>query len=288
MPAKIVTFTETSGVYKATVDNGPKFEVGRRVKFGRADPTVGLSNIRTPGAKYNPADHVGTHGFWAHFILPTCMAESNGAFNCLNTYDRAFFTFTFLQYAAHVPNGDFVKYFRRLLAEPEAAEYFPDLLLDGGRIARDTPLGPVRLESDTSTDGLMKYLNPTIQDVEPLEVINAAKMVDWSENFASHRAIQVETGIEHFKVAMESYARRYSLTGRLDKVCLVVADIRHQGRGSSVDILAALNTGGDDEKAYKNLLQIGSPVYQSRIDTIDREVKKLVTAGILGQKKWPF
>ena len=288
MPAKLVTFTETSGVYKAAIDNGPKFEVGRRVRFGRADPSSGVSNIRTPGAKYNAADHTAKHGFWAHFILPTCTAESNGAFNCINTYDRAFFTFTFLQYAAHVPNGDFVQYFRKLLGEPEASEYFPDLFMHEGRIARDTPLGPVKLESDDSTRDLMIYLNPTIQDVESAEVINAAKLIHWSETVARHREIQVEVGIAHFQAAMQSYARRYSLTGRLDKVCLVVADIRHQGRGSSQDILAALNTSGDDEKAYKNLLQIGQPVYKNRIDTIDKEVTKLVNAGILGQKHWPF
>lgn len=288
MPAKIVTFTESGGVYKASLDNGPKFEVGRRVKFGKAEPTVGLSNIRTPGAKYNPADHVATHGFWAHFILPTCTAESNGAFNCLNTYDRAFFTFTFLQYAAHVPDGDFVKFFRRLLAEPEAADYFPDLLIHEGRIARDTPLGPAKLETAESTRGLMTYLNPSLQDVESVEVINAAKFIHWSENSTAHRAIQVETGIAHFKTAMKSYDRRYGLAGRLDKVCLAVADIRHQGRGSSQDILAALNTSGNDEKAYRNLLQIGATVYKTRIDTIDREVKKLVTAGILGAKRYPF
>jgi hypothetical protein len=288
MPGKIVTFTETNGVYKASLDNGPKFEVGRRVKYGKAEPTVGLSNIRTPGVKYDPADHVATHGFWAHFILPTAKAESNGAFNCLNTYDRAYFTFTFLQYAAHVPNGDFVRFFRRLLALPEATDYFPDLLLHEGRIARDTPLGPVTLESDASTRDLMTYLNPSLREVESAEVINAAKFIHWSENEAGHRALQVETGIEHFQTAMKSYARRYSLEGRLDKVCLVVADIRHQGRGSSQDILAALNTSGDDEKAYRNLLQIGQAVYQQRIATIDREVKKLVAAGILGQNRWPF
>ncbi|MBL8173858.1 MAG: hypothetical protein JNK48_04270 [Bryobacterales bacterium] len=288
MPAKIVTFSESGGVYKASLDNGPKFEVGRRVKYGKAEPTTGLSNIRTPGAKYNPADHAATHGFWAYFIFPTCTAESNGAFNCLNTYDRAFFTFTFLQYAAHVPNGDFVRFLRRLLEEPEAADYFPDLLLHNGRVARDTPLGPVALESDTSTRELMTYLNPTVQDVESAEVINAAKFIHWSENSAAHRAIQVETGIAHFQAAMQSYAKRYSLAGRLDQVCLAVADIRHQGRGSSQDILAALNTSGDDEKAYRNLLQIGATVYKQRTDTIDREVKKLVAAGILGQKRWPF
>lgn len=247
-----------------------------------------MANFRTPGAKYDPATHAPAHGIWAHFILPTCTAESNGAFNCLNTYDRAFFTFTFLQYAAHVPNGDFVKYFRKLLAEPDAADYFPDLLLLNGRIARDTPLGPVTLETDTSTRDLMTYLNPTVQEVEPTEVINAAKFIHWAENSPRHQAIQVEIGIEHFQAAMKSYAKRYALDGRLDKVCLLVADIRHQGRASSTEIIAALNTGGDDEKAYRNLLQIGKPLYKTRIDTVDREVKKLIAAGILGKNKWPF
>ncbi|MBI3209741.1 MAG: hypothetical protein HYZ37_12700 [Candidatus Solibacter usitatus] len=272
-----VAITQQGDRYLATVDGGAPFEVARRVTYKGASPTVGLSNLKTPGAKYDAAAYRAQFGFWADFIVPTCMAESNGAFNCLNTYDRAFFTFTFLQYAAHVPNGDFVKYFRLLLAEPEAADYFPDLSLRNGRI-----WGAVQLENDTTTQPLMTYFNPSVQDVETAEAINAAKMVHWCEHAASHREIQVRCGVEHFKAAMQSYSKRYQLDGRLDQVCLVVADIRHQGRGSSQEILTALATGGDENLAYRNLLDIGRAKFPQRIATIEREVVRLQQAGILG------
>jgi hypothetical protein len=85
---------------------------------------------------------------------------------------------------------------------------------------------------------------------------------------------------------MKGYAQRYSLDGRGDKVCLVIADIRHQGRGRSSQILQALNTNGDDEKAFKNLLEIGKEIYAGRIATLKSETSKLVAAGLLGRGKY--
>src|SRR5678815_5312876 len=89
---------------------GQRFYVGNRVPFqGR----VGLMNLRDQSSPiYDPAEYTNTFGHWSHFISPTVKAESRGHFNCLNTYDRAGFTFGFLQFAAHVADGDFVKYFR--------------------------------------------------------------------------------------------------------------------------------------------------------------------------------
>lgn len=285
MSTKTVSWSEANGVYKASIDGGPKFDVGRRVSYGKVKPTLGLATAQTPGAKYDPANHA-SQGFWAQFIYPTAMAESRLAFHCINTYDAAFFTFSFLQFGAHVPNGDFVKYFRSVLAEPQAEDYFPDLLLHNGRIARDTPNGPVAMESDLSTESLMTYLNPSIQAVEPAEIINAAKLIHWTEQSPRLRDIQVETGIGVFRSAMRSYSKRYNLDQRLDKVCLMVADIRHQGRAKSDEILAALQTNGNDETAYRNLLKLGSPIYQGRLDTLDREIKKLVQSGVLGARKY--
>ena len=64
----------------------------------------GLYNTSTPnGVAYNAADYVGEYGFWAYFIAPTAKGESNNSFVCLNTYDRAKFTFSFMQYAAIAP-----------------------------------------------------------------------------------------------------------------------------------------------------------------------------------------
>jgi len=92
------------------------------------------TEAKEKGLVYNPADYVADFGFWAYFIHPTAQAESRGSYLCLNTYDRAKFTFSFMQYAAHVPNGDFVKFFRKLLALPSGIDYFPKVVLKDSRI----------------------------------------------------------------------------------------------------------------------------------------------------------
>jgi hypothetical protein len=112
-------------------------------------------------------------------FTPTAIAEG-ALFHTLNTYDSAHFTFTFLQYAAHVPNGDFVVFLRALLKLPIASEYFSDLILDNNRICRITDNGIMALESDTSTSPLLDYLNPSVREIEDTEIIQSAKFVHWA------------------------------------------------------------------------------------------------------------
>jgi len=66
------------------------------------------------------------------FIEPTARCEGQ-SFITLNTYDRARFTFGFAQFAAHEPDGDFVTWFRDMLGQSEASDYFPDLAVKDGR-----------------------------------------------------------------------------------------------------------------------------------------------------------
>jgi len=285
MPVKLISISMENNQFFARVDGGPKFFVGKKVKYGDG---FGLANATftatTP--KYDPAQHRDKHGFWADFIFPTSQCESRGVFHCINSYDRARFTFSFLQYAAHVANGDFVKFFRKLLALNSAADYFPDLTLKDNVIHRITETGLVRLEEGNPPLPLMNYLNPSLNEVEEIEAINAAKFVHWADNDPEHQRLQVEIGVRHFSENMKLYSDRYGLNGRGDKVCLVVADIRHQGRAKSSVILAALNTGGDDEKAFKNLLEIGEEVYPGRIETLRKTINKSVAEGILGKRKY--
>ncbi|OQX27547.1 MAG: hypothetical protein BWK80_04740 [Desulfobacteraceae bacterium IS3] len=269
--------------YYASI-NGVEFYVGTKVSY---ESNWGLSNFSIKsGECYNPDIYRDQYGFWCDFIYPITQCESKGYFNCLNTYDRACFTFGFLQYAAHVPNGDFIKYFRRLLATPEGKDYFSDLILNNGRICKITDNGIKIIDSDTSTDELMKYLNPSLDEVEDIEVINSAKFVHWCNNIPSHREIQVECGITHIRNAMKNYAERYNLNGVIDKVCLVVADIRHQGRGKSSEILHALNTGKDYNEVYNNLLKIGVHEYESRIKTLKDTIANLVSEKRLEKMKY--
>lgn len=276
---KIVGFSlEQGNKYFGKID-GERFFIGSRIGY---QGNKGLMNTTgTAAQKYDRAAFRTAHGFWADFIHPTSMAEG-ALFHTLNTYDRARFTFTSMQYAAHVPNGDFVKYFRALLKLPLAAEYFPDLLVENGRIAHLTDSGKVVLENDQSTEPLMAYLNPTSQQIEDTEVIQAAKFVHWAQKDPLHRELQIKLAVEHFRERMRDYAKRYSLDQKTDRVCLVVSDIRHQGRAKSAEIVAALQS----PDPLKALLAVGRQQYPERIATLKREIDKLSSEGILGGKKY--
>jgi len=262
----------------------PKFLIGKETVYQHTKH--GLYNLSIPnGLAYKPEDYKAEYGFWAYFIAPTAKAESNNSFVCLNTYDRARFTFSFMQYAAHVPNGDFVRFFKELLALPAAKEYFPKLVVQNKRIFyRETSGTMTQLEDDATTEGLMNYLNPSLDQIENQEVICAARLIHWATKDAAHRRLQVKVAVEHFKENMKQYARSYNLDGFPAKVCQVICDIRHQGRATSQQIINALDTGGNFETAYTRLLQLGQPLYPSRISTVRAAIKNLTDAGVFGKK----
>ncbi len=234
---------------------------------------------------YHPSLFENQFDFWAHFIFPTAMAESSGLYHCLNTYDRAKFTFSFMQYAAHVPNGDFVKFFKKLLILPEGQNYFPKLVLQNNRIHYRNSNGTLsQLESDSSTEALMNYLNPSLNEIEQQELICSARFVHWAMNDENHRKIQVETAIEHFKQNMVEYNSRFTLDNAPAKVCAFICDIRHQGRSTNARIANALNTNGDWERAYSNLQTIGNANYAERIRTVKNVITALVASGVFNKK----
>ena len=267
---------------KKTADSEDKFTIGYSTMY---EGNFGLYNIlQTQGQLYRPEDY-GQYGFWSYFLYPTAMAESKGSFKCLNTYDRARFTFGFMQYAAHVPNGDFVLFLKQLLHLPDGTAYFPKLVLQDDRIYYRYANGTLKLlENDTSTQALMDYLNPSLSEIENQELICAARMVHWSGTSLQHRELQVETAVTHFQKNMKSYHTRFGLDGAPAKVCALVCDIRHQGRGTNDRIAAALNTGGNYDKAYTNLCGIGQAKYQERITTVKNTIKKLTDLGIFNTK----
>ncbi|MEI6709010.1 MAG: hypothetical protein WCK96_17950 [Methylococcales bacterium] len=278
-------FSQTGSSHFAQVigSGQPPFFVGKETVY---KGNHGLFNLSPPsGLSYAPDTYKDDYGFWAYFIAPTAKAESNNSFVCLNTYDRARFTFGFMQYAAHVANGDFVRYFRQLLALPNAQDYFPKLVLQNSRIFyRDTGGALTQLENATSTLGLLNYLNPSLDRIENQELICAARMVHWATNDVKHRELQVKIAIELFKENMKEYASSYNLDGYPDRVCQVICDIRHQGRATSRQVIKAINTSSDYDLAYENLLELGLPLYAERIKTIRKEIKKLQEAGIFGKK----
>jgi len=283
MPAKFVEIFQTNQKYTASVDHGPRFPVGKRVSY---QGMVGITNDGAgSGAKYDPADYP-QQGHWAPFILPTAVCESSAFMTNVNTYDSARFTFGFFQFAAHVPDGDFVRFFRRLLGLPSGADYFPDLVLQNGRILRETQNGFKQLESADSTAGLMDYLNPSSSGVENIEVINSAKFIDGANQFADQRSLQADEAINTAKAIMKASGNRYALDGMIDTVCLVIMDIRHQGRAGSQSIINALHSGSTEEAKLSNLLKLGATTYPERVSTLKREMQKLQAAGVLGTKRY--
>ena len=262
---------------------GERFFVGNRTTFqGR----VGLTNLRDQSSPiYDPAEHAATIGHWAHFIQPTVKAESRGHFNCLNSYDSAGFTFGFLQFAAHVADGDFVKFFRALLQLDERKAYFPDLELRDGRIVQPTENGVVRLETAASSDPLKRYLNPSGGEVENREVLSAARFVHWCAHSKAHRELQVKVGVDTIRQKLRTAHNKINLKGRGDKVCFVVVDILHQGRGTFA-VMKEIIHKNNDAAAYEKLLTIGASSFAERIKTIRAEVARLEAAGHFGTRKY--
>ena len=260
---------------------GERFYVGNKVPYkGR----LGLMNTKS-GLLYKP-DDFANFGHWAHFIYPTAQAESGGHFNCLNTYDKAGFTFGFLQFAAHVANGDFVQLFRELLKLDERTAYFPELELLNGRIVQRTEQGLIRLDLPDSSEPLKRYLNPSGGEVEPRELLSSARFIHWSQHSEAHRRTQVKIGVANARQRLrEAHQNHVPNDGRSDKVCFVVMDILHQGRGGYAAMKNAI-ASNSDPVAYERLLHIGASDYPERIATIRSQVAKLETAGHFGTKKY--
>jgi hypothetical protein len=272
----------TGNDYFARADDGPRFFVGRRVPY---ENRIGLYNVfarsALPALVYEASTYNGSHGFWADFIEPTAICEGR-SFLALNSYDSAGFTFGFGQFAAHVPDGDFVTMLRGLIALPDASDYFPHLEVIGGRIHRITDTEPAPLESATSTAALMAWLNPSSDEVEDAEVIAAAKLIHWMVNHAAARNVQVNVMTAAYRNFMARADRRVGINGRPADQCLVIADILHHGRGGRMTwplVQQALSSGNP----LANLIAIGAPTWDGR----KAMLKKAIAARPwLAEKRW--
>jgi hypothetical protein len=254
--------------FHARADGGQPFFIGFQTSYkdkSSGTEFEGLYNVpahETPNLDYAPVDAVQS-GFWAEFIAPTARCEG-GNYLTLNTYDRARFTWGFGQFGAHVPDGDFVLFFRDMLQRPEAGDYFPNLALKDGRILKVSGDQSVALETATTTVPLMDYLNPTSSAVEDAEVIAAAKLIHWTTSFPAARELQAHHMIGTFKRLMRESDLRLGLDGRPADVCCVVCDIRHQGRAKYAAMQDALAAA----QPLEALLMLGSIAYAGRIKTL--------------------
>jgi len=251
------TIIRNGNDYSAAPDGDQPFAVGRQVVYGNktTSHTVGLANDGSSFAKrylYTADAFRNAHPFWADFIEPTAICEGQ-SFLTLNTYDRAFFTFGFAQFSAHVPNGDFVLWLRDMLQLPDAPQYFPDLVFSNGQVCQLSDGVAMPLEGSTSTQLLMTYLNPTLDAVEDAEVLAAARLMHWTVQDPQTQELQVRHMVQVAKGHVSQADKRLGLDGKSALLCLIIFDILHQGRGRYSDMQHALL----DPKPDAALLQIG-------------------------------
>lgn len=247
------------------------------------------------GLSYDPKEYVTKpgHGHWANIINPIAQCETRGYFNAINTYDRAFFSFGFVQMTVEHANAQFIPTLRKLLAEPKAADYFPELTL---REVKGSPYihlkvaenQYVQLETRTNAKKLQRYLNPTPAAVDQEEAERAARFAHWAANEQSHRDIQVLAVINNLKKSMSNdWASRYGLDGRPDTICVLVCDIHHQGRAKKNTVRAVFTKeGGDNERLFAALLNVGRKDTEDRRVKLKQEIEKMVAAGDLGKKRY--
>lgn len=270
------------------------FFVGRQT----LDAAKGYFGLFFPGSTYyGPtyagADYEDVLGPWAYLLEATGWCESQNRFNLINTYDRAKFTFGFYQLAAHTPRDNLILLFRALFADPQMAGYFPELKLVDGRLHRVDPvLGETDLEEEFDVGGemelqfFMNYLNPRRRELDPQEILHSARLIHWANTSKSMRDIQVEVanGILQKKMS-QRYQPWFNLDGRSDIICLVVADIMHQGRGGSqgkTQVRKAL-AATDPLEA---LLAIGATSYAQRIRDLRAVITRLKAAQKLGTRRY--
>ena len=211
--------------------------------------------------------------------VPTAICEGQ-SFLSLNTYDRARFTFGFGQFAAHVPDGDFIRWFRDMLQRPEAIDYFPNLEVQGGRIVKVEEDKVVAMESRDSTDRLQMFFNPTLDEIEDAEVVGAAKLIHWTNNHPEVRLLQVQHMINTARRLVTEGDKRLGLDGRTADVCCIVMDVRHQGRAGFADLQEALLA----PKPFEALLEVGSAGEPERVRNLKAALGP--RRANLKKKKW--
>ncbi|WP_372574964.1 peptidoglycan-binding domain-containing protein [Ruegeria jejuensis] len=288
-------------VFRDPVD-GTKRYVGGEARF------QGFSGIaRIKGFKDEQAP-VFSHkswkqvfGPWAALIEATGLGESKNSFSCLNSYDRAAFTFGFFQFAAHTPNDNLILLFRKLLALPEADRYFPDLRLVNDRVHKVTQNGTVSLEgAQNRQDGdnrtgeqgaFMEYLNGDMKSVDASELQAASRLVHWACHSPDHQLAQVEMAVETAKKKVARIANRVealgtSLDGRPMPQVAMAMDILHQGRGGKntfPKIAAALKSSNP----MKQMQKIGrTDAFAGRIDLVAEHAQSLLGSGSLGKLRY--
>lgn len=270
--------------YAARANDGEPFSIGARVRYNLTK--YGLSNDKgrfghdlAAQHLFHADDYKDIFDFWADFIEPTAVCEGQ-SFLSLNTYDRARFTFGFGQFAAHVPDHDFIRWFRDMLGRPEADDYFPNLEMRNGRICKIEGAKVIPLENSETTEPLQLYLNPSLAQVEDDEVVAAAKLIHWTIHQPEVKLLQVQHMVNTARALIREADKRLGLDGRTGDVCAVIFDIRHHGRGTYAEMQAALLKS----KPFEALLEVGADDQAGRVANLKSALQSRRTG--LAARKW--
>jgi hypothetical protein len=231
------------------------------------------------GGKYNAAEYRDRFKGLADLIRPTAAAESSMMFNRLNTYDRAAFTFGFMQLAAHTPRDNFVLLLRALLTQAKAKDYFPDLTLVAG-LVRDRS-GQNLEQQDPATGDLtllMRYFKPVDDRVTQEEATAGGKLMHWMATDQHARDAQVQVATALFQQRWRYFSQKFQIDLRSipieirAPVFVWTMDIRHQGRGSYQAMASAIK--GPDPVG--SLSAVGANIAGgNRIQTVRAEIGNL-------------
>lgn len=282
-----------NGVWTAKLvgENQP-FLVGRETR----DPAKGYYGLyQKPSEYYGPQfqakDYLAEIGQWAVFLEVTGACESLNYFNLINTYDRAKFTFGFYQLAAHTPRDNLILLFRILAGLSAFQSYFPELELRGGRLFRvDADGSATDLEQEFKASNgemqlmlFMNYLNPTRDEIERQEALQAARLIHWSNTDPDMRRAQVQVAAQILQRKFDKdYGPKLKLDGESDTVCAIVSDIRHQGRANNKAILGCLAASDKIEA----LLTINDAKFPGRNKRLRAQVEAAAKAGRLGKMRY--
>ena len=296
-PTKPVTAKVADGwssddkVHAASVGEGGPFFVGQRVRWGKDAKAArrGLllfgdsaQTFFSPGDFTKPDLPALKH--WVDVIACSTDVEGKSAFEALNTYDRASFTFGLIQFGAHTYNDNFHAFLRRamLAYEEDAKNYFPELRVQGDDLEHRTSVEPERWvpltqRSVADNAALRRFIKPDPLKVTVSEVLFAARMIHWTRAQKGLQTLMVEMAVERAKANLRDVSKE--MDGKGIALCAAVFDIRLQGRGSNTQIRKALTS----KEPLKALLAIkkGTPGETKRLDRLRQLIEdRLVTSPV--------
>ena len=277
-------------VVKCVLDEGWKPEnLHHCAKVGESGPfLVGLRkpgngrrglelNIQQAQFVFRPAEYAA-HKHWAEIVACTTECEGKSAFEALNTYDRASFSFGLIQFGAHQYAENFHEYLLRAFAgfPTQAKHYFPELAVKGKDFftTDEESDGEVQLTSkdDSSNKAFQRFIKPQIEKVTASEVLFAARMIHWCRAEPGMRTLMVDMAVERAKRDMKAFSKK--LDGMGIAVCTAVYDTRVQRRGNP-NTSARIDKALDSKAPLDQLLLIyNNKREKARAEKLGREIKK--------------